>query len=102
MHIFAKYMSYGGVKVGPKMFGGNDQRDLQDMDAEDILTATAQSNIPEDRQDWVVDFELVAKGFLCVIPLNKSPLLLFLDETDNLTSARLCFPSFSPSRPKNS
>ncbi|KAK2882657.1 hypothetical protein FQN49_000131 [Arthroderma sp. PD_2] len=63
-HIFTKYMAFGGVDVGPKMFEGNDQRGLEAMDAEDILTATATSNIPQDRENWNVDFETVAKGFL--------------------------------------
>ncbi|EFR00264.1 hypothetical protein MGYG_03267 [Nannizzia gypsea CBS 118893] len=63
-HIFTKYMAFGGVDVGPKMFEGNDQRDLQSMDAEAIATATASSNIPQDREKWNVDFETVAKGFL--------------------------------------
>lgn len=57
-------MAYGGVDVGPKMFQGVDQRDIEDMDDEDIVTATAQSTIPKDRSEWTVDFELVAKGFL--------------------------------------
>jgi Argonaute siRNA chaperone (ARC) complex subunit Arb1 len=68
-HIFTKYMSYGGVDMGPKMFQGNDQRDLQDMNADDILTATSQSTIPTDRSGWIIDFELVVKGYLYV-PLN--------------------------------
>ncbi|KAF3483132.1 argonaute-binding protein [Arthroderma uncinatum] len=63
-HIFTKYMAFGGVDVGPKMFEGNDQRDLEAMDAEDILTATATSNIPQDRENWTIDFETVAKGYL--------------------------------------
>ncbi|EGE81665.2 hypothetical protein, variant [Blastomyces dermatitidis ER-3] len=68
--VFTKYMSYGGVDVGPKMFEGNDQRDLMDKDAEDILTATAQASVPENRVGWAVDFEAVAKGFLSsVLPL---------------------------------
>lgn len=62
-------MAFGGVDVGPKMFEGNDQRDLQSMDAEAIATATASSNIPQDREKWNVDFETVAKGFLCVYQL---------------------------------
>lgn len=68
-NVFTKYMSYGGVDVSPKMFEGNDPRDLQDMDAEDIMTATATSNIPKDREGWLVDFECVAKGFLFVFPI---------------------------------
>ncbi|KLJ11347.1 hypothetical protein EMPG_13384 [Blastomyces silverae] len=69
-NVFMKYMSYGGVDVGPKMFEGNDPRDLMDKDAEDILTATAQASVPENRVGWAVDFEAVAKGFLSsVLPL---------------------------------
>ncbi|OJD22885.1 hypothetical protein ACJ73_05763 [Blastomyces percursus] len=68
--VFIKYMSYGGVDVGPKMFEGNDQRDLRDKDAEEILTARAQASVPENRVGWVVDFDAVAKGFLSsVLPL---------------------------------
>ncbi|EEH49445.2 uncharacterized protein PADG_05524 [Paracoccidioides brasiliensis Pb18] len=63
-NIFTKFLSYGGVDVGPKMFEGNDPHDLMDKDAEDILTATAQSSVPANRVDWDVDFEAVAKGFL--------------------------------------
>lgn len=62
--VFLKYLSYGGIKVSPKMFGGNDQKDLQKLDSEEIVTATAITNIPEDRAGWDVDFETVAKGFL--------------------------------------
>ncbi|PGH04618.1 hypothetical protein GX51_03451 [Blastomyces parvus] len=69
-NVFMKYMSYGGVDVGPKMFGGNDQHDLRDKNAEDILIATAQASVPENRVGWAVDFEAVAKGFLSsVLPL---------------------------------
>jgi hypothetical protein len=46
------------------MFGGIDPRDIKDMDGDEIVAATAQFNIPDDRSDWLVDFELVAKGFL--------------------------------------
>ncbi|KKZ63506.1 hypothetical protein EMCG_02184 [[Emmonsia] crescens] len=63
-NVFTKYMTYGGVDVGPKMFEGNDQRDLIDKDSEGILTATAQASVPENRVGWDVDFEAVAKGFL--------------------------------------
>lgn len=63
-NIFTKYMSFGGVSVGPKMFGGVDQRDMESMDAAEIITARAQASITEDRSDWIVDFEAVAKGFL--------------------------------------
>lgn len=72
-NVFTKYMSYGGVDIGPKMFEGNDQRDLMDMDSEDILTAAAQASVPENRVGWDVDFEAVAKGFLYV----QSPTLPF-------------------------
>ncbi|OAX78554.1 hypothetical protein ACJ72_07136 [Emergomyces africanus] len=51
-NVFTKYMSFGGVDVGPKMFEGNDQRDFKDKDAEDILHTTAQSTVPENRVGW--------------------------------------------------
>jgi hypothetical protein len=63
-YVFTRYLSYGGVHTGPKMFGGIDPRDIKDMDGDDIVTATAQFNIPDDRSEWLVDFEQVAKGFL--------------------------------------
>lgn len=65
--IFTKYLSYGGVDISPKMFGGNDERDRQDMDKDEIITAVAQSTVPEDRANWDVDFEAVVKGFLCAL-----------------------------------
>ncbi|PGH26951.1 hypothetical protein AJ80_01335 [Polytolypa hystricis UAMH7299] len=68
-NVFTKYMSYGGVDVGPKMFGGSDPRDLKDMDAEEIRVATAHASIPKDRSEWIIDFEAVAKGFFSsVVP----------------------------------
>ncbi|KAK2766888.1 hypothetical protein FQN54_006202 [Arachnomyces sp. PD_36] len=62
--VFTKYMAFGGVTVGPKMFGGVDQKDMEAMDAAEILTARAQATITSDRSEWIVDFEQVAKGFL--------------------------------------
>lgn len=66
-------MQYGGVDTKTKMFGGLDQKDLKDLDSEDILQARATSSIPEDRQFWKVDFEEVAKGFLYVL-IPSTPL----------------------------
>ena len=63
-NVFMKYMSFGGVNVGPKMFGGVDQRDMECMDAGEIMTARAQATIVGDRADWIVGFEAVAKVFL--------------------------------------
>lgn len=62
--VFMKYMSFGGISVGPKMFGGVDQKDLEIMDAAEIVAARAQASITADRSEWIVDFEAVAKGFL--------------------------------------
>lgn len=69
--VFLKYLSYGGIKVGPKMFEGNDQKDLQKLDSEGIITATACTNIPDDREGWDIDFEAVVKGFLYEIRFSK-------------------------------
>ncbi|EEP80355.1 predicted protein [Uncinocarpus reesii 1704] len=86
--VFLKYLSYGGVKVDQKMFEGNDEKDLKRLDSEEIITATAQTNIPEDRADWDVDFETVAKGFLYAISCHKLGLLLLaLSLTTPLSSS---------------
>ncbi|MCJ1318946.1 hypothetical protein MMC15_004278 [Xylographa vitiligo] len=68
--LFDKYMSYGGVDSGPKMFGGGlDQQTLEDSSAADIATMTATNFVDFDKHDprssqYVVDFDGVLKGFL--------------------------------------
>ncbi|KAI5305372.1 NADPH:quinone reductase [Ascosphaera pollenicola] len=64
LHVFKSWMQYGGVDTKAKVFGGLDQKDLKELDAQDILQARATSSIPENRKGWKVDFEEVAKGFL--------------------------------------
>ncbi|KAI5289883.1 hypothetical protein KEM54_002992 [Ascosphaera aggregata] len=72
LHIFTSYMSYGGVDTKSKMFGGLDQKDLKELDADDIIQARATSSIPENRKGWKIDFEEVAKGFLYALNLNAT------------------------------
>ena len=62
--MFLKYLAYGGVNVNPKMFGGVDNRDLEAMDAEQILVATGQTNIDQDRSALPIDFDAVVRGYL--------------------------------------
>ncbi|KAI4725338.1 hypothetical protein E4T49_06944 [Aureobasidium sp. EXF-10728] len=65
--MFNKFMSYGGIESGPKMFGGSDNRDLAEMDAAQIAALTAVHFVAEDvlySDRWEVDFVGVAKGFL--------------------------------------
>ncbi|MCJ1401971.1 hypothetical protein MMC11_005188 [Xylographa trunciseda] len=68
--LFDKYMTYGGVDSGPKMFGGGlDQHTLEDSSAADIATMTATNFVDFDKHDprssqYVVDFDGVLKGFL--------------------------------------
>ena len=68
--VFDKYMTYGGVDAGPKMFsGGLDAKTLSDSTAPEIATLTAKHSVGADKgegdeSDFVVDFEGVAKGFL--------------------------------------
>lgn len=68
--VFDKYMAYGGIDAGPKMFsGGLDAKTLSDKTAAEIKDmnathfATPGRGAPED-EDFVVDFEGCAKGFL--------------------------------------
>lgn len=62
--VFLKYLSYGGVDVGPKMFGGMDERELQQLDNEQILVTRGQASIAQDRSDLEIDFNAVVKGYL--------------------------------------
>lgn len=68
--MFDKYMSYGGISSGQKMFsGGLDSNTLAKSNAEDIRRITATHFAPPGRggpddPDFIVDFEGCAKGFL--------------------------------------
>ena len=66
--VFDKYLTYGGVDAGQKMFsGGLDANTLSNSTAAEIATLTAKHSVGEDKSDdsiYVVDFEGVAKGFL--------------------------------------
>lgn len=68
--VFDKYMSYGGVDAGQKMFsGGLDAKTLSDRTAPEIGTLTAKHSVGEDKDDggesaYVVDFEGVVKAYL--------------------------------------
>ncbi|KAF2690422.1 hypothetical protein K458DRAFT_474610 [Lentithecium fluviatile CBS 122367] len=64
--VFNKWMRFGGVEDGPRMFGGLSRQDMAGMDAEEIARATAVHNVPWDRSDekqWVVDFVGVGEAF---------------------------------------
>ncbi|OJJ70612.1 hypothetical protein ASPBRDRAFT_180704 [Aspergillus brasiliensis CBS 101740] len=62
--VFMKYLSYGGVNVGQKMFGGLADRDLQELDSEQILQARTMTSVGKDRSNLAVDFDAVVRGFL--------------------------------------
>ena len=65
--VFGKWMSFGGVDSGPRMFGGVSQQEMKNMNSEEIARATATYHVPWDRSDeqkWVVDFVGVGEAFL--------------------------------------
>ena len=68
--VFDKYMAYGGVDSGQKMFlGGLDVKTLSERTAPEIATLTAKHSVGEDKADdgesaFVVDFDGVVKAFL--------------------------------------
>ena len=62
--MFHKYLAYGGIDVGPKMFAGTDDRGLKEMDNEQILLARGKTAISEDTSHLTIDFDAVVKGFL--------------------------------------
>jgi Argonaute siRNA chaperone (ARC) complex subunit Arb1 len=67
MQVFTKYLAYGGIDVGPKVFGGLDNHDLEGLDKEQILLARSQTAIVEERSKMHIDFDAVAKGYLLVV-----------------------------------
>ncbi|KAL4951121.1 Argonaute complex, subunit Arb1 [Aspergillus filifer] len=64
LEVFHKYLAYGGIDVGPKMFAGTDDRGLKEMDNEQILLARGNTAISENTSHLTIDFEVVVKGFL--------------------------------------
>ena len=66
-HVFNKWMHFGGVETGPRMFGGLSRADMTNMDAEEIARASASHHVSWERNDtkfWTVDFVGVAEAFL--------------------------------------
>jgi hypothetical protein len=64
MQVFSRYLIYGGIEVGPKMFGGISEAEMKEMDNDNIMTARSQTNIRYDRLNLKVDFDVVVRGFL--------------------------------------
>ncbi|KAE8415146.1 Argonaute complex, subunit Arb1 [Aspergillus pseudocaelatus] len=62
--VFMRYLVYGGVDVGPKMFTGVDEQELQQLDSEQALIAKGQTNIRQECTKLIVDFNAVVKGYL--------------------------------------
>ncbi|MCJ1471078.1 hypothetical protein MMC07_009726 [Pseudocyphellaria aurata] len=68
--LFDKYMAYGGIDAGPKMFsGGLDAKTRSNKNAAEIATISATHYVPlgrgeSDDPSHVVDFEACAQGFL--------------------------------------
>ncbi len=68
--LFDKYLAYGGIEAGPKMFsGGLDAADMSNMDAAEIALAKAHHSVAADKNNggdshFVVDFEACAAAFL--------------------------------------
>lgn len=66
--IFHKFLKFGGVETGPRMFGSLSKEEIATMTAEEIARAKATHNIPWDRteneDEWAVDFSGVCKAFM--------------------------------------
>ena len=65
--LFDKYLAYGGIEAGPKMFGGLATKDMSNLDAAQIAAQRARHFVGADKNDdeeFVVDFEACAAAFL--------------------------------------
>ena len=65
-NMFDKYLTFGGIEGGPKMFsGGLDADTVANSTAAEIAALTAAHSVPLERNDdSTVDFEQCLKGFL--------------------------------------
>ena len=69
-NLFDKYLTYGGIAGGPKMFsGGLDAKTIANSNSAEIATLTATHAVAFDQSDprsemYVVDFEGCLRGFL--------------------------------------
>ncbi|KAM3069454.1 hypothetical protein ACMFMG_005559 [Clarireedia jacksonii] len=87
-NILTKYFSLGGIESGSKTFnGGLDKDTLENSTAAEIAAIRATDFIrtgsskyydPEDDENWIVDWEGVAKGFLSY----RAPRLLGDEENE--------------------
>jgi hypothetical protein len=64
LEVFTGYLIYGGINVGPKMFAGTCNRDLKEMDNDEILQARGRTTIDQEFSHLTIDFNVVVKGFL--------------------------------------
>lgn len=103
--VFYKWLVYGGIRVGPNMFQGSSVRDREVLDKDQIVSSLAQTSLNADKDDlnspdakYVVDFEGVMRGFLCVLTCLYAPLPLFWSPFSQ-DSVKLIFPctQISPS-----
>ncbi|KAI0017187.1 Argonaute siRNA chaperone complex subunit Arb1-domain-containing protein [Xylariomycetidae sp. FL0641] len=75
MQMFSKYLFLGGIDDKPRQFTGValDQDTINEADKDEIRQMTATDFVggagmrfydPSDKENWVVDFEGIVKGFL--------------------------------------
>ncbi|KAL4931581.1 uncharacterized protein BDV17DRAFT_240034 [Aspergillus undulatus] len=64
LEVFHKYLAYGGIVVGPKMFAGIDDRGLKELDNDQILLARGKTAVNDDYAHLTIDFDAVVRGFL--------------------------------------
>ncbi|KAF7596332.1 hypothetical protein BBP40_002076 [Aspergillus hancockii] len=62
--VFKKYLQYGGIDVGPKMFTGVDERVLQQLDSEQAMIARGHTSVRKECSDLPIDFNEVVKSYL--------------------------------------
>ncbi|KAL4919790.1 Argonaute complex, subunit Arb1 [Aspergillus aurantiobrunneus] len=64
LEVFQKYLAYGGIDVSPKMFAGTNDRDLKELDNDQVLLARGQTAVSQDYSHLTIDFNAVVKGYL--------------------------------------
>lgn len=63
-NVLDKYLTFGGIRGGQKMFSGGIDPNTQDAGEIATMAAPYAVELDDDEEGWVVDFEGCLKGFL--------------------------------------
>lgn len=64
LHVFHKYLQYGGVSIGPNYGTGVTAKEVKGMTTDQAMQARTQTAVENSRKNLDISFNEVVKGFL--------------------------------------